>query len=72
MVLSKKGRNIYAPKVLISEMENIKKSEELFSDSEALKKMAGYSVLGRQVKIKGELPIKKRKKGDVTDLFGGL
>lgn len=77
--MAKKGGNMYVPPVIIEEMEDIMKEENLTIKTEALRKVASYSKLGRKIKnrvdvndlddIIPQIPIgKKLKFKDVINL----
>lgn len=46
--MSKTGRYVYVPNVIIDELNNIKIEDGIDSRAEAFKKMRIYSILGRQ------------------------
>ena len=71
-----KKRIKYVPEFALKELNNIKREEDIFSNSEAWRKMARYSVLGREsvkakrgnnLRINVQLP-KRKKKGGLFDL----
>lgn len=49
----KKGRNKYIPPSVLDEIDNIKLDFDLVSGSEAMRKMAKFSRVGREAKKKG-------------------
>lgn len=50
--MAKKGRVKYVPPNILIEMESIKQEENIVSDAEAMRKLAGYSRAGREAKRK--------------------
>lgn len=62
----KRGRSKYIPRETIKEMVSIKEDHGLFSDSEAFRKMAQYSEVGREAERIKDLdwrPRKDKKRG---------
>lgn len=47
--MAKRGRVMYVPSIVIEEVHNIKQEHNLDYGSEAFRKMAEYSVVGREV-----------------------
>lgn len=64
--MSNRGRMIYVPPVIIEEVYKIMQQEELHQRTEAFRKMAKYSQLGRDVNktLLIGLPKEKKKKED--------
>jgi len=48
--MEKRGGMIYAPKIVIDEMNSIRKEEQIDSAAEALKKMVKYTRVGRETR----------------------
>lgn len=81
--MKKKGKMVYVPPSVMEEVDKIKKESDLVIGTEAFRKMAKYSQLGREMeKIKKSpsrllsQPIinvgrKKKKKWKYND-FGGV
>ena len=62
--MGKKGRNKYVPSVVIEELGDIRREDDLVGEAEAFKKMVKYSQVGREANRLMRLDwSKKRKKG---------
>ena len=48
MTKKQTGRMIYLPQVVLDEMVDIKREDNIFSNSEAFKKMIQYARVGRE------------------------
>ena len=48
--MKKKGKNKYVPPVIIDELDDIKREDNLQSDIEAWQKMTKYTRVGREAK----------------------
>lgn len=48
--MSKKGRQLYVPPIIIEEMEDIMRQENLTVKAEALRKVGLYAQMGRNIK----------------------
>ena len=48
--MQKKGKIVYVPRIVVEELDNIKREENLFGTSEAFRKMVGYAKVGKEVK----------------------
>ena len=48
-MVSKKGKKLYVPPVLIDEIEDIKREESLDGNSVAMRKMVEHARVGREV-----------------------
>ena len=49
-MVKRKGKMIYAPAIVINEIEDIIREDKLFQRSEAFKEMVRYTRVGREVK----------------------
>lgn len=81
--MAKRGKVRYLPKQTLDEMERIMVSEDINVGSEALRKMASYSEIGREVKkniitnreVNKVMNKKKRRKpmwDDLDDWIGSM
>lgn len=80
--MAKRGKVRYLPKQTLDEMEKIMLSEDINVGSEALRKMASYSQIGRELKKNmvvnrevNKVLKKKRKKDlwkDLEEWVGGM
>lgn len=59
--MAKKGRMIYLPKQAIDEMEDIKREDNIFSSSEAFRKMVQYAEVGRELQRLKNLDWSRKK-----------
>ena len=61
-MVTKKGKKLYVPPVLIDEIEDIKREESLVGNSEAMRKVVEHARVGREVErivkldFKGAIP----------------
>lgn len=60
-MVNKKGRMKYCPPSVIDEIEDIKREDELFGDSEAFRKMVKYARVGREAQRMIKLDWSKSK-----------
>lgn len=60
--MAKKGRMRYVPPVVIDEIEDIKREDEIEKGSEAFHKMVKYARVGREVKRMATLDWRRKKK----------
>lgn len=44
-----RGKHGYFPKIIMEEVEQVKKQKNIENDGEALREMAKYSMIGREV-----------------------
>jgi len=78
-----KGRLKYVPKIVLIELDDIKREDDIFADAEAFRKIVKYARVGRELNRlknvhydwskKARLPpveFNKRKKG--KSLFGDI
>ena len=67
----RKGDNIYVPVIVIEEIEDIMKQEDITVKSVAAKKMADYSRMGREIDrmMKFDFGFKKKKIKKQEDIF---
>ena len=49
-MVKKRGGMIYAPKIVIDELDSIRGEEQIDSSAEALKKMVKYTRVGREAR----------------------
>jgi len=66
----KKGKVVYIPPVVIDELEDIKREDEIHTGSEAFKKMVKYARVGREVKRMATLDFSRAVSRPSLDLFG--
>lgn len=62
-----KGRNKYVPRIVIEEVVDIREEHKIKTDAEAMREMANYSQVGREVERMMKLNFKhkpRRKKRD--------
>lgn len=67
--MAKRGKMKYLPANVLKELEDIKLSEGLFSDSEALNKMARYSSFGREADRITSLDFFGKRKKNKKDIL---
>jgi|TARA_Y100000310_G_scaffold304896_1_gene344513 hypothetical protein len=64
--MAKRGKNTYVPSIIIDEIKDIQREDEVDSQSEAFKKMVKYAQVGRETKRLMRLDwskANKKKKG---------
>ena len=64
--MAKRGKNTYVPSIIIDEIKDIQREDEVDSQSEAFKKMVKYAQAGRETKRLMRLDwskANKKKKG---------
>jgi hypothetical protein len=53
--MAKKGRMTYVPKIVLEEIDTIKRNENIEIGSEAFRKLVGYARIGKEFQIKKNL-----------------
>jgi len=48
--MKKKGKHVWAPPEVLNEIENIKKSDDIFSQAEAFRKLITNAQIGKELK----------------------
>lgn len=47
--MAKKGRMVYVPSIVIEEVEDIKREDDIFQGVEAMRRLVKYARVGREV-----------------------
>lgn len=53
----------YVPKVILEELEDVKREKGMIGDSEAFRKIAGYSQVGREAERLMKLQFSRKPRG---------
>lgn len=76
--MAKKGKNIYVPHVVIDELHDIMRENEIGIKSVACRKMVKYARIGREVeritrldwsRARDRIPVDKKRKRKTMRLF---
>ena len=67
--MSERGRIKYLPKIVITEMEDIKREDELSMDCEAFRKMVQYARVGREARRLTTFGYNWKKKAALPPVF---
>lgn len=59
--MSQRGRMKWMPAVVIDEIEDIKREDDVHADAEAMRKLVGYARVGRESKRLIRLDFSKKK-----------